>query len=81
MSDKRPQTYAEASAELASAMQAVEEANASFFAAFKAAGPLLRSMGEESVKVLVARWDDWNQKRKLRDRLKDKFRTRFHEAR
>ena len=82
MSDeRRPQTYAEASQELASAFQEVEEANSAFFQAFKAAEPLLRAEGSGPIERLVNRWDDWNQKRKLRDRLKERFKATFHEAR
>jgi hypothetical protein len=81
MADDQPQTYAEANAEVIAAMVDVEDANASFFAAFKEADTFLRAMSDPRVAHLVSRWDNWNQKRKQRDRLKERFKATFHEAR
>ena len=65
MTDDLP-TYADASTELVSAMQAVDDAAAAFFKQMTLAMPL---------------FIDWEEKRKMRDRLKDQFRTRFHQVR
>lgn len=71
MDDLKPKLD-EASIELASAMNAVEESNKAFFAAFKAALPTLSGLSSPPIQSLLLRWDEWNEKRRHRDRLKDR---------
>ena len=77
MSDSSP-TYAEASQELASAMESVDTANREFFRAFKTVVPLLALAPHPSVEALMKSWYVWNQLRTHRDKLKQQFRARYH---